>query len=119
MDDQTVALNSEILEAPAADGPLQLPAELTIYTVGELHPQWNSWVKTVLAGKAGDVVLVHGDAVTEVDAAGLQLLISLQRSLSVAGRNLSIVQPSHALRTACAALGLLDWLNTHSPKDSS
>lgn len=119
MDDQTVALNSEILEAPAADGPLQLPAELTIYTVGELHPQWNLWVKAALTGTSSDVVVVHGDAVAEVDAAGLQLLISLHRSLSVAGRNLKILQPSHALRTACAALGLLDWLDTHSPKDSS
>ena len=35
---------------------LELPAELTIYTVGELRPQWLSWLgeESAVAGRGGD-----------------------------------------------------------------
>ncbi len=88
-----------------------LPAELTIYTVGELQPQWLAWLGTdAAADAAGDDAVddfaVDASAVAEVDAAGVQLLVSLSRSLGRQQRSLALVAPSDALASACARLGL-------------
>jgi anti-anti-sigma regulatory factor len=88
-----------------------LPAELTIYTVGELQPQWLAWLGTDAAadaaGKdAGDDFAVDAAAVAEVDGAGVQLLVALSHSLGRQQRRLALVAPSEALATACARLGV-------------
>jgi len=107
--------------APPVGPPLALPAELTIYTVGELHPQWLAWLGEGAAAVPADVPAevtaelpaeVQGAAVEQVDAAGLQLLLSLQRALADRGRQLQIKAPSEVLRNGCAALGLGLWLQT-------
>jgi hypothetical protein len=74
---------------------MSLPAELTIYTVGELHPQWLAWVEQLgaTARDPGDSAPVRADAVDQVDAAGLQLLMALHRSL--AGRGLRAGRWAH------------------------
>lgn len=86
--------------------PLLLPAELTIYTVGELRPQWLAW----LAGLGNTDALVEapvdGAAVDQIDAAGVQLLMALSRSLRAVDRPLHLVNASPLLATACEALGL-------------
>ena len=79
---------------------LALPRELTIYSVGELRPQWLDW----LHDSANHCV--DGAAVDEVDAAGVQLLLALQHALRAADRPLQLRQPSTVLTNACAALGL-------------
>ena len=89
--------------------PLRLPAELTIYTVGELHPQWLAWLAT-----NDPVLALASDAVEQVDAAGLQLLLALQRALVDKGRHLALHGPSAALQQACQALGLQAWLAEHT-----
>lgn len=91
--------------------PLDLPAELTIYTVGELHPQWISWLQQ---GAAPAPAEVRAAAVEQVDGAGLQLLLSLSRAFAERERSLHILAPSEALRAGCAALGLGDWLQRHA-----
>jgi ABC-type transporter Mla MlaB component len=88
-----------------------LPSELTIYTVGELHPQWLAWLADTPAADV-DAFAVDAAAVAEVDAAGMQLLLSLHRSLSARKQALRLVAPSRALATACAALGLAAVLGT-------
>lgn len=86
--------------------PLALPRELTIYTVGELHPQWLGWLADRRTdGKTGACV-VDATAVDEVDAAGVQLLLSLAHALQNDQRPLRLRRPSAALTTACQALGL-------------
>lgn len=98
--------------SPAAP-PLALPAELTIYTVGGLHPLWLAWLGQCAAVEAGDAASsaeVQAAAVDQVDGAGLQLLLALQRSLSAQGRRLAIAAPSDALSQGCDNLGLGDWL---------
>lgn len=97
-------------KSPAAV-QLHLPAELTIYTVGELHPQWMSWL---LNGAAPAAAEVQAAAVEQVDGAGLQLLLSLSRAFAERERKLHILAPSEALRAGCAALGLDDWLQRHT-----
>ena len=83
---------------------LPLPAELTIYTVGELHPAWRAWAEA--GGQR-----VDGTAVDQVDAAGLQLLLALARSLQARGARLQLLAASRVLEDGCAALGLAGWLD--------
>ena len=80
-----------------------LPAELTIYTVGELHPLWLAWLQQ---GAASTPAEVQAAAVEQVDGAGLQLLLSLSNWLAREQRRLQLEQPSPALQQACEALGL-------------
>ncbi len=85
---------------------LSLPAELTIYTVGELRPQWLAWLATLASSDAPVEVTVDGAAVDQIDAAGVQLLAALSRSLRAAQRSLCLVNASPLLTQACEALGL-------------
>lgn len=86
---------------------LKLPAELTIYTAADLRAEWLAWAATVDAPQA----TADAGAVDQVDGAGVQLLVALQRSLAARGPGLRVTGSSPALRNACAALGLADWLN--------
>lgn len=85
---------------------LSLPEELTIYTVGELRPQWLAWLGGLGVNDAPVEAKVDGAAVDQIDAAGVQLLVALSRSLSAAQRSLQFVNPSEVLIGACEALGL-------------
>ena len=78
-----------------------LPAELTIYTVGETGPKWLAW----LDGGGDERLPVDASAVAEVDAAGVQLLLSLANALRRRDRELELVDPSPVLAAACDALG--------------
>ena len=81
---------------------LFLPAELTICHLAELRADW-------LAAMEGDVsdgpFEVGADRVDDIDAAGIQLVLSLSHALVRDGRALKLVEPSGALRAACMALG--------------
>lgn len=85
---------------------LLLPAELTIYTVGELRPQWLTWLGRLGADDSSVEAPVDGSAVDQIDAAGVQLLVALSRSLAAAQRSLQFLNPSPVLVSACVALGL-------------
>jgi anti-anti-sigma regulatory factor len=93
-----------------------LPGELTIYTVGELKGQCLAWLgETSAEGDAGgDHWPLDASAVDQIDAAGVQLLVSLAQTLSQQGQPLQLLQPSTALGEACAALGLTGWLAEHT-----
>jgi anti-anti-sigma regulatory factor len=93
---------------PSASTALRLPAELTIYTVGELHPQWLAW----LAAAPPDAG-VHAGDVDQVDAAGVQLLLALQHAIAQRGQRFAVQAPSPVLSSACDSLGLGAWLAQH------
>ena len=97
--------------APPPVAPLALPAELTIYTVGELRLQWLNWLTE---GTLAPQARIEGNAVEQIDGAGLQMLLALGRSLEAAGRSLHIEGASAVLRSGCEALGLSDWLRERS-----
>lgn len=91
--------------------PPVLPSELTIYTASELRPQFLDWLQRVreapLAGDGGeDIIELDAAAVTEVDGAGLQFLLSVANSLGQVHRVLRLSGPSRVLIDACAALGV-------------
>ncbi len=105
---------SESMAAPAAPvpAPQPLPDELTIYTVGELRPQWLAWLQALPDGQPQ--ASIDAGTVGQVDAAGLQLLLSLDRALAGRGTALRLADPSAALRDGCAGLGLAAWLQERS-----
>jgi len=82
---------------------LQLPAEMTIYVAAELRTPWLAWLDRG-AGDAAEA-RVDGQAVEEIDAAGLQCLLALARSLDARQQRLRLERPSRALRLACLRLG--------------
>lgn len=92
-----------------------LPAEVTIYTVGELRGQCLAWLGEAPAGgDGGEHWPLDTSAVDQIDAAGVQLLVSLAQTLAQQGQPLQLLQPGTALREACTALGLADWLAGHT-----
>ena len=92
-----------------------LPAELTIYSVAELRPQWLAALADGVHSDRGDafdadVCVVDAAAVDQVDAAGVQLLLALARTLSGQQRSLRLVHVSGPLRNACEELGVATTL---------
>jgi hypothetical protein len=90
------------------DAPLRLPAELTIYTAAEWHPRLPGWVDAAQAADAADDTLCGGRQrpCDEVDAAGLQLLVSLANSAGPpACGQLVLQRPAQPLAAACHDLG--------------
>lgn len=83
-----------------------LPQELTIYAVSELRSAWLDWLTALPEGTAESAVQLDAAAVDTVDAAGLQLLVALRRSLQAQGWRLSVTPASTALREACSVLGM-------------
>ena len=81
---------------------LALPPELTIYTAAETR---SAWLAALAEPGEGPLALPAG-AVNEIDAAGVQLLASLARSLAAQQRPMQLVEPSAVLREACERLGL-------------
>ncbi len=86
---------------------LVMPTELTIYTAAETRQAWLA----ALAEPGEGPLCVAADAVAEADAAGVQLVLALSRSLAERSRSLRLVDPSPALRGACERLGLSTLLS--------
>ena len=95
-----------------------LPAELSIYTVGELKAQCLAWLgeSPVDSEAGGEHWPLDASAVDQIDAAGVQLLVSLSHTLARQEQTLHLLQPSAVLSEACAALGLADWLAACTPE---
>lgn len=89
---------------------LCLPDELTIYNAAEVHARFAAWLHADDTESAATTpVRVGADAVAEVDAAGVQLLVSLANTLEQRRRGLELVAPSACLAAACGVLGV-PWL---------
>lgn len=79
-----------------------LPAELTIYTAADTHRRCLAWLDDAAA--AG-VVALDASTVEQADAAGVQLLLSLARTLAARAARLELRAPAAPLVQACRALG--------------
>ena len=82
-----------------------LPAELSIYTAAETRAAWLAWLATAEAGGSAATVSIDASPVDVIDGAGVQLLLSLSRSLHERGLELALSAPSRVLQEGCAALG--------------
>ncbi len=88
-----------------------LPPEFTIYSLANLHKNWLASLPKGSRGRRSTAKSVtpwqiEGSAVTEVDAAAVQLLVSLSHALTARHRALALTNPSRPLVAACEALGV-------------
>ena len=91
--------------------PNVLPAEFTIYALSGLRKEWLASLPKPARSKRGAAQppapwALDGAAVAEIDAAAVQLLVSLSQALGARHRKLVLTQPSERLANACEALGL-------------
>ena len=84
-----------------------LPSEFNIYNVLNTRDSLLAWVDKY-GPKTQDPLHICADQVTEVDAAGLQLLASLGNT--ELAKRWQLVEPSEAFEQACRALGFAQWL---------
>jgi anti-anti-sigma regulatory factor len=106
-------------EAPAGLAALAPAGELTIYAVSELRAQWLDWLAAVDAHPDMQPPALHAAAIDLVDAAGLQLLLSLDLALASRGHALRIGAPSAALSGAMQGVGLSDWLHARHTTEAT
>jgi anti-sigma B factor antagonist len=80
---------SVVVKAAEADTELSVQGELTIYRAGELAGE-------LLAAACNATVALRIDlsGVTEIDTAGLQILLMLRRTAVARGVRLELVRPS-------------------------
>lgn len=83
---------------------LQFPEELTIARTAEFYQQFMSRIE-----QGGDIA-VDGAAVTRIDAAFIQLLYLVQRSLEDAGSRLLWKASSPAIVSSVKLLGMSEQL---------
>ncbi|MBK7614969.1 MAG: STAS domain-containing protein [Burkholderiales bacterium] len=84
---------------------LTLAGDLSIVDAAALREQ----LREALSNSTGDLTL-NLAGVESCDSAGVQLLLSLRRSLAARGGALHIAQPAESVRQALASLGLQDLL---------
>jgi anti-anti-sigma factor len=82
---------------------LRLEGELTIYTAGEMK----SRLLDALAGT--DALELNLNDVTEVDTAGVQLLILVKREAALAGKRLTLSEHSPAVMELIETFNLAGW----------
>ena len=92
--------------------PPTLPSDLTIVSLGSLRAAWLAALPQAgaAAGAGAPPWPVDASAVDEIDAAGVQFLLSLQQALALRGHALALAEPSHRLLEACATLGVASTL---------
>lgn len=84
----------------------KLPPDLTICAVAELKREWLDQLRSDPKGNDSEGVEVDGSAVEVLDAAGLQLLASLKRTVTGRGGAFHLRNPGFPLAEAIA---LLQW----------
>lgn len=89
-------------------GPVfAITGELNIYRAAELTLALLAWVRQQSQSDQLDVDL---GAVSEMDSAGLQLLLSLQRTAEAQAQPWRITQASPAVQEVLTLTGLTHWL---------
>ena len=81
-----------------------IDGELSIYRAAELAQALQLWVQQLPEMVQPSLDL---SAVTEMDSAGLQLLLSLHKTLRAQGMELTITAASEAVRDVLALTGVL------------
>lgn len=93
-------------DTPTLPAPLALGPELTIAQAAA----WRDALVDALCATEGDLAL-DLSGVTDIDSAGVQLLLATRRSLAERGAALQLRTPSADVRAALAVLGLDADLN--------
>lgn len=88
---------------------IECPAELDIAAASALHQQ----LLSAIQGK--EALVINGQAIRRIHAAGLQLLLSLVRHSKETALPISWSNPSPALLESAQLLGLSDDLGLGAP----
>lgn len=99
-----------------------LSGELTIYTVAEMQPLFMEWASKSNLSPSSDapnVLRVDASEVSEVDAAGIQLLIGMSRYLAARDEQLLLVNASNRLVKACEMLGVTSFIAASTSGDEN
>jgi anti-sigma B factor antagonist len=89
----------------AISGGIRVTGEMTVYTAGQIK---EPLLEAIAEGSADVQLDLSG--VSELDTAGVQLLLLIRRAALVSGRNLQLGAESAIVRdvlTLCGAIGLL------------
>lgn len=97
------------IQDDAASCEFMLPNDLSIETVDGLHAEF----KTLLSSENPNVLL-NAAQVENITTPGVQLLVSLQKSLIAQERSLTIMNPSDTFISSCKALDLYTLLTKSS-----
>lgn len=81
---------------------ITLPATLTIDTVETVTAELADKVK----GEAGQVLVLDASALESITTPGVQLLISVHKTLSDAGGQLKVTGGDELLQAVCSQIGL-------------
>jgi anti-anti-sigma factor len=81
---------------------LRIDGELTIYRAAELHRE----IVAALPRAKGESLAIDLAEVTEIDGAGVQLLLAARKEAAAREISLAFVQPSAAVADAARLLGL-------------
>lgn len=95
--------------------PFDLPAELTIYAVATTHQALLVWLQEQAGCAASGPLQVSARHVSEIDGAGLQLLMALSQA-KVAWE---LLDASPVFIDACRMMGLTSWLHESGRFDLS
>jgi phospholipid transport system transporter-binding protein len=100
--------------------PRALPPEFTIYSLAGLRQEWLAWLPEASSARRADGAApepwpVDASAVSDVDAAGLQMLVALAHSVAACGKALVLTAPSAAIASACEGLGLGHLMDGATP----
>lgn len=98
----------DVAEENAGVDVITLEADVTIVRVADLHSQW---VGIVNEGKS---IQVDASAVTQVDTAGMQLLLGLYQGLKGSDAQCLWLNPSDAFMDAVQDLGLADAMGLNA-----
>lgn len=94
-------------------GSLRIDGELTIYRAAELKP----WLLQGIEASPRPEVDLSG--VTDIDTAGLQLLILAKRQARALGREATFVRHSPPVLEVLALTGLAGWFGDVLVEDTS
>jgi len=90
----------------AAAPTLAAGAELTIVNAAAQQADWLAALAGLDAAADAGPLALDLSAVTEIDSAGVQLLLALRASLAARGRALHLQAPGGMVREALGTLGL-------------
>jgi anti-anti-sigma regulatory factor len=83
---------------------IEIGESLTIYDVPDLKTKW------LAQGPIRETATVLGEHVKEVDCAGMQLLVSLEKWVTQYGGEITLLAPSPVLSDALQDVGLGHWV---------
>ena len=87
----------------------KLPAELTVHGASTLKSELLKYAKEI--GDQDKTIYVDGSQVTDIDATGIQLLLSWYITMKSRGKELVIQELSETLEKMLDLSGALDYLS--------